>query len=344
MYRISFPVGFFVFFHGRKTSVRELKNIWKSHHDKQYSSSLLLKFSRENGSEADSESFRQHGTDGKVNLRFCLTRSGMWKTANVGYTEIPRGIWMDKNEKITKDYYVVDLAYIVRAIWQKKWILVTVSLILAAIGFSLAAFVIAPTYSASVMLYVNNSSFTMGDLGFSISSSELTAAQSLAKTYTVLLKNRTTLERLIDETGVDYTWEDVYDMIQSGPVNETEVMSVTVTCKDPYEAEKIANGIAVVLPQRVAEIVEGASMEVVDSAIADTQKVGPSITMYTIVGFLLGAIISIVVMIIMVLLDNTIHDEEYVIKTYNYPILAKIPDLLDAGTRKYGYYYKEKSE
>ena len=251
---------------------------------------------------------------------------------------------MDKNEKITKDYYVVDLAYIVRAIWQKKWILVTVSLILAAIGFSLAAFVIAPTYSASVMLYVNNSSFTMGDLGFSISSSELTAAQSLAKTYTVLLKNRTTLERLIDETGVDYTWEDVYDMIQSGPVNETEVMSVTVTCKDPYEAEKIANGIAVVLPQRVAEIVEGASMEVVDSAIADTQKVGPSITMYTIVGFLLGAIISIVVMIIMVLLDNTIHDEEYVIKTYNYPILAKIPDLLDAGTRKYGYYYKEKSE
>ena len=251
---------------------------------------------------------------------------------------------MDKNEKITKDYYVVDLAYIVRAIWQKKWILVTVSLILAAIGFSLAAFIIAPTYSASVMLYVNNSSFTMGDLGFSISSSELTAAQSLAKTYTVLLKNRTTLERLIDETGVDYTWEDVYDMIQSGPVNETEVMSVTVTCKDPYEAEKIANGIAVVLPQRVAEIVEGASMEVVDSAIADTQKVGPSITMYTIVGFLLGAIISIVVMIIMVLLDNTIHDEEYVIKTYNYPILAKIPDLLDAGTRKYGYYYKEKSE
>jgi len=248
---------------------------------------------------------------------------------------------MDRNEKITKDYYVVDLAYIAKAIWQKIWVVAVVSLILAAIGFSLAAFVITPTYSASVMLYVNNSSFTMGDLGFSISSSELTAAQSLAKTYTVLLKNRTTLERLIDETGVDYTWEDVYEMIESGPVNETEVMSVTVTCEDPYEAEKIANGIALVLPQRVAEIVEGASMEVVDSAIADTEKVGPSITMFTIVGFLLGAILSVVVMIVMVLMDNTVHDDEYVIKTYNYPILAKIPDLLETGGKKYGYYYRE---
>ncbi|MBQ7922081.1 MAG: hypothetical protein IJ325_05840 [Clostridia bacterium] len=251
---------------------------------------------------------------------------------------------MDKNEKNTKDYYVVDLAYIAKAIWQKIWIVVIAGFVLAAVGFSLAAFVITPTYSASIMLYVNNSSFTVGDLGFSISSSELTAAQSLAKTYTVLLKNRTTLERLIEEAGVDYTWEDVYDMIESGPVNETEVMSVTVTCEDPYEAEKIANGIAVVLPQRIAEIVEGASMEVVDSAIADTEKVAPSITMFTITGFILGVILSVVVMIIMVLMDNTIHDDEYVINTYNYPILAKIPNLLEQGTKKYGYYYKDKTE
>ena len=160
----------------------------------------------------------------------------------------------------------------------------------------------------------------------------------------MLLKNRTTLERLIDETGVDYTWEDIYDMIESGPVNETEVMRVTVTCKDPYEAEKIANGIAVVLPQRVAEIVEGASMEVVDSAIADPEKVAPSISMYTAVGFVVGALLSVAFLIVTVLMDNTVHDEEYVIKMYDYPILAKVPDLLDAGEKRYGYYYKYASK
>ena len=244
---------------------------------------------------------------------------------------------MDKNEKLTGDYYVVDLAHVVKVVWQHLWTVVMISLITAVLGFMLAAFAIKPTYSASIMLYVNNSSFNMGDLGFSISSSELTAAQSLAKTYTVLLKNRTTLERLIDETQVDYTWEDIYDMIESGPVNETEVMQVTVTCHDPYEAAHIANGIAVVLPQRVTEVIEGASMEVVDSAIADTEKVAPSITLYTAVGFAVGLLLSVATLIVIALMDNTVHDEEYVIRTFCYPILAQVPNLHDETSDRYGY-------
>jgi capsular polysaccharide biosynthesis protein len=249
---------------------------------------------------------------------------------------------MDKTERNANDYYVVDLSHIMKVIWRNVWVVAIVSIIVAVIGFSIAAFAIAPTYSSSIMLYVNNSSFSVGDLGFSISSSELTAAQNLAKTYTVLLKNRTTLERIIDETGIEYTWEEVYDMIESSPVNETEVMQVTVTCEDPYEAERIANGIAKVLPQRIAEIIEGSSMEVVDSAIVNPEKVAPSITAYTIVGFILGAILAVVVLIATAMMDNTVHDEEYVIKTYDYPILAKVPNLLDGGTKKYGYYYSYK--
>jgi len=250
---------------------------------------------------------------------------------------------MEKTEVNLKDYYVVDLGHILKVVWHKIWLIGIVGILVAAIGFSVAAFAIAPTYSSSIMLYVNNNSFSVGDVGFSISSSQLTAAQSLTKTYTVLLKNRTTLEDVIYETGVQYTWEELYDMIDSGPVNETEVMRITVTTENPYESEKIANGIAKVLPRRIAEIIDGASMEVVDSAIADTEKVAPSITMYTMVGFAVGAIISIIVFIILALLDNTVHDEDYIIKTYNYPILAKVPDLLDSGAKKYGYYRRQPS-
>lgn len=246
---------------------------------------------------------------------------------------------MDKNEKFGRDYYVVDLAHVVKVVWQHIWAVVAISVITAILGLMLAAFAIKPTYSASIMLYVNNSSFNVGDLGFSISSSELTAAQSLAKTYTVLLKNRTTLERLIDETNVEYTWEDIYDMIESSPVNETEVMQVTVTCEDPYMATRIANGIAVVLPQRVTEVIEGASMEVVDSAIVNTEKVAPSITLYTVVGFAAGLMITVVVLIIMALMDNTVHDEEYVMRTFGYPILAQVPNLTESSSKRYGYSY-----
>ncbi|MBQ8783610.1 MAG: hypothetical protein IJZ57_07555 [Clostridia bacterium] len=246
---------------------------------------------------------------------------------------------MEKSNINSKEYFVIDLAHVLKTIWNRIWVVIIVSILGAAIGFSVASFAIAPTYSSSIMLYVNNSSFTVGDLGFSISSSEISAAQSLVKTYSVLLKNRTTLERVIDETKVDHTWKDLYYMIEAASVNETEIMRVTVTCEDPYEAEKIANGIAKVLPQRISEVVEGSSMEVVDSAVAVTNKVAPSISGFTAVGFVLGAVLALVALVIVALLDNTVHDEEYILNNYDYPVLAKIPDLLETQNKKYGYYY-----
>lgn len=246
---------------------------------------------------------------------------------------------MDQSKINAKDYFVIDFVHILKTIWNRIWIVIVVSIIGAAVGFSVASFAIAPSYSSSIMLYVNNSSFSVGDLGFSISSSEISAAQSLVKTYSVLLKNRTTLEKVIQETGIDCTWKDLYYMIEAAPVDETEIMKITVTTDDPYMAEKIANGIAKTLPKRVSEIVEGSSMEVVDSAVVNKSKVAPSISGYTAIGFILGALVSVACLVIVAIADNTIHDEDYVLNTYNYPVLAKIPDLLESPSKKYGYYY-----
>ena len=240
-----------------------------------------------------------------------------------------------------KEYYVIDLVHIVKFVWYRIWVVALAGIIAASAGFGLSAFIIKPTYSSSIMLYVNNSSFSLSDVGFSISSSQISAAQSLVKTYKVLLQNRTTLERVMAQSGVKgYEWYEISDMIDATSVNETEVMRVKVTTTDPYLSEKIANGIAVVLPQRVAEIVEGASMEVVDSAVVNLQKVAPTIKNYTMVGFILGVLAAIIILVIRALLDNTIHDEDYILQNYNYPILAKIPDLNDAGGKNYSYRYK----
>jgi len=250
---------------------------------------------------------------------------------------------MENSQNIKNEYYVIDIPHIVKSVWHRIWVVIVSSIIAAAIGFSISAFLITPTYSSSIMLYVNNSSFSVSDIGFSISSSEISAAQSLVKTYTVILKNRTTLERVVEEAEVSYNWEELHDMIEAEPVKETEVMGVTVTCENPYHAEKIANGIAKVLPQRISEIVEGSSMEVVDSAVVNKEKVAPSVTKYTALGFIVGATLSLIALVVIALLDNTIHDDEYITKTYDYPILAKIPNLVESGGKRYGYYYAKKN-
>ena len=85
-------------------------------------------------------------------------------------------------------------------------------------------------------------------------------------------------------------------------------------------------------------------MEVVDLGVVNKQKVSPSITKYTAVGFILGAFVSVVILIILAILDDTIHDEEYILENYDYPILAKVPDLLSSGSKSsYRYYYNSKN-
>ncbi len=240
----------------------------------------------------------------------------------------------------TKEYYTIDVMHIMKTLWNRAWIIALVGFLSAAIGFSFSAFVIKPTYSSSIMLYVNNNSFSLGNTDFSISSSQLTAAQGLVKTYSEILNSRTTLERVIEEAEVDYSYKSLAGKIKCTPANDTEILKVTVTTTNPYEAAKIANTIAEVLPIRISEIIDGASMEVVDSAVPELQKVAPSVTKYTAVGLILGVLVSVAALVIVALRDDTIHDEDYILNNYEYPILGKVPDLLNTGKqKKYGYYY-----
>ena len=245
---------------------------------------------------------------------------------------------MVKSENNNKEYYTVDLSHIFSSVWRRAWVVLISGILAAAIGFSIASFCIAPQYSSSILLYVNNSSVSIGGASFSISSSEITAAQSLVKTYIAMLTNRTTLEAVIEKSGVNYTCDELYGMIDAESVNDTEVFRVRVTTEDPYDSAKIANCIAEVLPKRISEIIEGSSMEVVDSAVVNKNKVYPSITKFTAVGMVLGVLLSVIVLVILALLDDTIHDEEYILQNYKYPILAKIPDLTESGSKSYSYY------
>ena len=250
---------------------------------------------------------------------------------------------MEKKET-GKEVYSIDILHIVRSLWHRAWIIVLACIICGGAGFSYSYFGIAPSYSSSIMLYVNNGVFSVGDIGLSISASQLSAAQSLTKTYSVLLKNRTTLERVVEKVGLDYDWKELNSMISASPVSETEVMRITVTCGEPNHAERIANGIAEVLPGRISEIIEGSNMEVVDYAVANPQKVAPSISRYTAMGMILGVFISVLILSIVALMDNTIHDDDYITENFDYPILAKVPNLLDTGSKKHNYYKYYKQE
>lgn len=254
---------------------------------------------------------------------------------------------MEKNDN-SKKYYTIDVLHILKSLWKNAWIILLAAAIAAGAGFCYAEFFVEQTYSSTIMLYVNNKSFSLGNTSFNISSSDITASQSLVKTYGVILNNRTTLERVkyeVDgETSREYSVRELSKMIESGSMNDTEIMYVKVTANNAKDAKIIADSITNILPSRISSIIKDATMEPVDYAVVDDKADGPSVMKYTAVGLAIGMIISMLIIAIVAMLDDRIHDEDYIIQTYDYPILAKIPNLVNTEGKKHGYYYETKPQ
>lgn len=231
----------------------------------------------------------------------------------------------------------IDLLKLARALWRRAWAIMLAAVIFGGAALAYTAIFVTPLYKAEALMYVNSSDISVGGAKLSISQGELTAAQSLIKTYAVILTSRTTLNDVIEQSGVSYTYEELKDMISAQSVNSTEVFSITVTSPSPREAEMLANTIARILPEKIAAIVEGSSARIVDYAVEPARKSSPSLSKNTLIGAMVGFVLACGIVVIMELTDEQIHDSDYLIQTYDIPVLAVIPDLL-SSTSTNDYY------
>lgn len=240
------------------------------------------------------------------------------------------------------DEIEIDLLALFKVLWSKALVLVLTALIAGAATFAVTAFLIKPKYEATAAMYVNNSSFSFGSTSFSISSSELTASNSLVATYIFILKSRTTLEDVIAAANLPYDYEELSDMITTEAVTGTAAFNVTVESESPVEAELIANTIAKLLPDRIAEIVDGSSVRIVDYAIVPAHRASPSFVKNTALGVLLGLFLSAAVVTVKYIVNEQTNDvitsaDDLKALYPDIPVLALIPDM--RLSNKKGYYY-----
>ena len=240
---------------------------------------------------------------------------------------------ISKNDEIE-----IDLGRIFRAVMDRAWLVAVVSVLCAVLTFAGTVFFITPQYESTAMFYVNNSKFSLGDASLSISSGDLTTSRNLVDSYIVILDSRETLVDVIDYAGVSRTYKQVREMLSAEAVNETEIFQVTVTSPDPHEAERIANAIAYILPKRIGTIIDGTSAKVVDAAIVPTKPSSPSHTKNTLIGFLLGFVLSAGVIALQEMFDISIRTEEDIAQTCSHPLLAAVPDM-SAPSKGGSYYY-----
>ena len=222
---------------------------------------------------------------------------------------------------------------------QSISMIVAVTIIAGIIAFVYSETMVVPEYESTVSLYVNNESGINTD---KILGTDITAAQMLVDTYIIIIKSNTVLNEVcekLEEQGIEgYDAESLAKKIDASATNETEIFGVTVRDTNPKHTYMIANIIADVAPPIIKDFVEASSVKVIDYA-KEGKRVSPNIQRNTILGLLIGLILSCGFVVLREMFDMRIKTEDDLTKMFELPILGIIPDINDPQNRKSGYYY-----
>jgi len=151
-----------------------------------------------------------------------------------------------------------------------------------------------------------------------------------------LIRSKKILSPVIENLGINISYDKLKNNVTVSSVKDTELIKISVTNESATVAAKIANEIAKVFKEKVAEdiykidnvvVVDEAEVSSTPSNINHTKDV----MMFAVIGF----VVSVAYVLIANMLDTTIKTEEDVEKLFRVPVLASIP-MCEFETNKKG--------
>lgn len=227
----------------------------------------------------------------------------------------------------------VSMDTLMRALLHNAWIILLVACLSCGGTYWGMKKFIKPSYQSSFTIYVNNRTSNINSIDESsiLSSSDLLASRSLAQTYSEIITSKTLLRRAAKRIDLDESYENLARCVNTTMVNDTEIIKVTVTMKDPELAADYANALRKAAPNYIAKIVEGSSMQTVDRAEVSNIISSPNYRKGAVLGGMVGAAISAMIIMILALLNDKVKDEKRLSQLSNLVILGTIPDMAQKG-------------
>ena len=246
---------------------------------------------------------------------------------------------MKTDEKKSKEVQEreIDVIPILKELLKKLWLIVLVGLVAGGAAFVGAKTLIKPTYRSGFTAYVNNK---QGKENTDyLTSSDVSASKQLVLTYQKILTSNTILTASAKSIKLDASSNTLQKLVSTEVKEETEIISVYVVHTDPQFAYDFAQAISKTAPKYVAQIVEGSSMKIIDYPEFSDKRYKPSYLKFALIGFLAGALIVIVFVIIRYFMDDTVKGENDIESRFTIPILGVIPDIEKASNNRSEYYY-----
>lgn len=219
------------------------------------------------------------------------------------------------------DIYLADL---MRQLKRYIPVFIIAIFLFGMIGFCVSKFLITPKYESAVMMIVN----TKQENTTAVTNDNITSAQNLVNTYSVIVKSNTVLDQVIDKLKLNMDYRTLYDMVYVNAVDDTQIMRVAVRDTDPARGEKIVSELAKIAPDIIVDAAEAGSCKVISKVATGEKPVYPSTKRNTAVAMAIGLLLAIVFAVLREMTKEThIVDDLDVQKYLGLPIIAVIPEV-----------------
>ncbi len=226
----------------------------------------------------------------------------------------------------------IDLLELFQVLIGKIWLILSAGLFLALICFAVSKFLVTPTYESTTKIYILNKTESA-----TVTYSDVQMGTQLTKDYAELINSRYVLEEVIQELGLnaeEVEYEDLLEKVNVTTPTDTRIVAITVEDTDPVQAMNIANCIREVASDHIQNVMDIEAVNVVETANMPTEKAGPSVFKWTLIGGVLGCFLICAVILLQYLMDDTIKSSEDVEKYLGLSTLALIPIAADETVSK----------
>ena len=211
-----------------------------------------------------------------------------------------------------------------KVLWKRKFSIILVALVFAIAAFGYSAFLAKKEYQSTSRIYVVS---RQNQDNNALTNSDLQAGSYLVKDYREIILSQNVLSQAIEELKLDMTPAELSKKISVSVPTDTRILSITAKDGDPKEAARIANGLRNVAAEKIISVTKVSDVTTLDEAEVPQSPSSPNIKRNVLLGFIAGAGLMVVLMVVVEVLDDRVKRPEDVEELMGLTLLGVVPDI-----------------
>mgnify|MGYP000871906163 FL=1 len=218
----------------------------------------------------------------------------------------------------------IDVFQLLKILWKRKFLIALVAIVTGVVAFAYSSFIVKPEYTSTTRIYVVNRN--QGDKS-GLTNQDLQAGSYLVKDYREIILSQDVLEKVATDLQLELPPKGLASKIKVTVPADTRIVSISVTDRAPEEASRIANSLREVAAQKIISVTRVSDVTTLEEARPATSPSSPNIRRNTMIGFLAGAVVMIVAVLLIELLDTRVKRPEDVEDVMQIALLGVVPNL-----------------